>query len=108
MQSNINTTSIACWVVINIRDPAQRRNSDGTPNKLPDMPLLSRDNRLKINIDILKRKLNKQYYQDKQLLIFDATGEQVRWLQYTLERQGYRNYYFLKGGVYSVSHIINQ
>lgn len=35
------------------------------------------------------------------LLIFDAAGEQVRWLQYMLEAEGIKNYYFLRGGVKS-------
>jgi rhodanese-related sulfurtransferase len=38
----------------------------------------------------------------KTLYIFDAAGKQVRWLQYHLERYGYSNYYFLKGGTFSI------
>ena len=36
---------------------------------------------------------------DKQLLIFDAVGKQVRWLQYHLEANGYNNYSFMEKGV---------
>ncbi|CAH0538854.1 rhodanese-like domain-containing protein [Vibrio marisflavi] len=36
---------------------------------------------------------------DQTLLIYDAVGKQVRWLQYLLESKGFNNYYFLQGGV---------
>ena len=34
----------------------------------------------------------------KTLLIYDEVGKQVRWLQYTLERYGIEQYYFMQGG----------
>jgi rhodanese-related sulfurtransferase len=34
----------------------------------------------------------------KTLLIYDKVGKQVRWFQYYLEKEGVRNYYFMKGG----------
>ncbi len=95
-------------VVIDVRDAAQRRNSDGTKNELPDMPNLSKRNDLKLNMDLLKRKLNERKYRGKQLLIFDATGKQVKWLQYSLEKNGYSNYHFLKGGIYSVTKVVHK
>jgi rhodanese-related sulfurtransferase len=33
------------------------------------------------------------------LFIYDAVGKQVRWLQYTLEKNSVPEYYFMKGGV---------
>ncbi len=36
---------------------------------------------------------------DKTLYIFDARGKQIRWLQYYLESQDRKNYFFLKGGL---------
>ncbi len=33
------------------------------------------------------------------LLIYDAVGKQIRWLQYLLERHDIKNYYFMQGGV---------
>ena len=33
------------------------------------------------------------------LLIYDAVGKQVRWLQYLLEKNNIKNYYFMQGGV---------
>ena len=34
----------------------------------------------------------------KTLLVYDKVGKQVRWFQYYLEKEGVRNYYFMKGG----------
>lgn len=34
----------------------------------------------------------------KPLLIYDEVGKQVRWLQYFLEEEGVKAYYFMKGG----------
>lgn len=95
-------------MVIDVRDAAQRRNSDGTKNELPDMPTLSKRDNLKLNMDLLKRKLNERKFRGKHLLIFDATGKQVKWLQYSLEKNGYSNYHFLKGGIYSVTKVVHK
>ena len=95
-------------IVIDIRDAAQRTNSDGTKNTLPDMPALAKGHNLKLGLDLIKRQLNQRKYRGKQLLIFDATGKQVRWLQYSLEKNGYSNYAFLKGGIYSVTKVVHK
>ena len=50
-------------------------------------------------MDRLVKLLKKGEFKDKQMLIFDAVGKQVRWLQYHLEDNGYSNYYFLNKGV---------
>ncbi len=77
-------------MVIDIREPFQR-------DKIP--PLSKVRN---IPSDRLRPLVEANKFKDKLLLIFDATGKQVRWLQYQLEKNGYQNYYFLKGGVYSL------
>ncbi|MFV2058589.1 MAG: rhodanese-like domain-containing protein [Thiohalomonadales bacterium] len=50
-----------------------------------------------------KSSLNKYIAKAKQenrtLLIHDAAGKQVRWLQYYLKEKGVKRYYFMKGGV---------
>jgi len=33
------------------------------------------------------------------LMIYDAAGKQVRWLQYYLEDKGLKSYYFMAGGI---------
>jgi len=49
-----------------------------------------------------KKKLNKYLQQAKKdnrtLYIYDETGKQVRWLQYTLEQNNIKNYFFMKKG----------
>ena len=46
--------------------------------------------------------VEKKVKRDKTLLIFDQVGKQVRWLEYYLVANGYKNYYFLAGGATSV------
>lgn len=82
-------------VILDTRDPFQRsKGSDLPQNKnvlLKNIRSIPMDRALKL---IEKKKLA-----DKQMLIFDAVGKQVRWLQYYLEDAGYSNYYFLEKGV---------
>ncbi|KPJ97494.1 MAG: hypothetical protein AMJ60_11010 [Desulfobacterales bacterium SG8_35] len=77
-------------VNIDIRDPFQRE-------KIPAIPLLRN-----IPLDRLTKLFEKGQFKDKQLLIIDAVGKQVRWLQYYLEEYGYSNYAFLEGGVKAI------
>lgn len=46
----------------------------------------------------LAKYLNKAKAEGKTLYIYDEAGKQVRWLQYTLERENIKNYYFMKKG----------
>jgi len=46
----------------------------------------------------LQKYINQAKAQNKTLLIYDATGNQVRWLQYYLEGQKVSSYYFMQGG----------
>ncbi len=77
-------------VNVDIRDPFQRET-------IPAIPLLRN-----IPLDRLTKLLKKGQFKDKQLLIIDAVGKQVRWLQYYLEEYGYTNYAFLEGGVKAI------
>ncbi len=74
---------------IDIREPFQRR-------EIPPIPKLRN-----IPPDRLVKLLEEDRFKDKELLILDAVGKQVRWLQYYLEKYGYRDYYFLSKGVLS-------
>ena len=38
---------------------------------------------------------------NKALLIYDAAGKQVQWLQYYLKNKGVKEYYFMKGGIHA-------
>lgn len=77
-------------MAIDIRDPFQRE-------VIPDVANLQ-----SIPLDALLGHLKNKDYQDKDLLILDAVGKQVRWLQYYLEDYGYTNYSFLEKGVGSI------
>lgn len=76
-------------VVIDIREPVQRKVIPSFP-KLRNVPS-----------DRLLPLLAKGEFKGNDLLIFDAVGKQVEWLQYYLEKYGYSNYSFLKDGVLS-------
>jgi rhodanese-related sulfurtransferase len=82
-------------MVIDIRDPFQRaKNSTLDQNKNVKLK-----NVRNIPLNRLAKLLDKGEFKDKPLLIFDAVGKQVRWLQYYLEEGGYNNYAFLEKGV---------
>ncbi len=79
-------------LVIDSRDPMQRSE------KLPGF-----ENAMPIPLDkLIKNIIDHDRMKDKQLLIFDQVGKQVRWLMYYLEDKGYDNYFFLKGGATAV------
>jgi rhodanese-related sulfurtransferase len=86
-------------IVIDSRDPFQRaKDTDLDQNK--NVVLNGIRN---IPMDRLTGLLQKGELKDKQLLIFDAVGKQVQWLQYHLQEAGYNNYYFLDKGVLSAA-----
>lgn len=82
-------------VIVDIRDPFQRAK-DATLDQNKTVNLKGIRN---IPMDRLTKLLVKGEFKDKQLLIFDAVGKQVSWLQYYLEDGGYTNYAFLEKGV---------
>ncbi len=86
-------------IVIDLRDPFQR-SKDATLAQNKNVDLAGIRN---IPMDRLTGLLKKGEFKDKQLLIFDAVGKQVDWLQYHLEDGGYSNYYFLAKGVLSAA-----
>ena len=56
----------------------------------------------------LAKYLNKAKAANKTLYIYDEAGKQVRWLQYTLERENIKDYYFMaKGAKGFYKKIIN-
>lgn len=76
-------------IVLDVRDLRQRDN--------PLFPMREKraqlDETQKLAEVVAEAKRSK-----KTLLIYDKVGKQVRWLQYYLEQQGVKNYYFLAGG----------
>lgn len=86
-------------LVIDIREPFQRAQNP----TLPQNKMLVLENVRNIPSDRLVSLLQKGEFKDKTLLITDAVGKQVQWLQYYLEDGGYKNYFFLKKGVLGAS-----
>lgn len=74
-------------MVVDIREPFQR-------HMIPQL-----DNIRNIPSDRFTELLKQGEFKDKELLIMDAVGKQVQWIQYYLETNGYTNYYFLGKGV---------
>jgi rhodanese-related sulfurtransferase len=77
-------------MVIDAREPFQRKEIPQLPGTLRNVPS-----------DRLAELIKKGEFKGNQLLILDAVGKQVEWIQYYLEAGGYKNYYFLKKGVLS-------
>jgi len=78
-------------IVIDIRDPYQREGIS---------MFVGREHRVlldqKKRID---RYIRKAKQTGKALLIYDAAGKQVRWLQYYLNYKGLKKFYFMDGGI---------
>lgn len=76
-------------MVIDAREPFQRK-------EIPELPMLRN-----VPTDRLVELIKSGQFKGNQLLIMDAVGKQVEWIQYYLEAGGYTNYYFLDKGVLS-------
>ncbi len=82
--------------LIDMREPIQRKK---TPDFAGKKPANYYSKRL---VELLKQDSFKKSSKGKVLYFYDAVGKQVRWLQYHLEAEGYEDYYFLEGGVWSI------
>ncbi len=74
-------------IVVDIREPFQRET-------IPPLPALRN-----IPSDRFAELLKTGEFKGKELMILDAVGKQVEWIQYYLEMYGYTNYFFLDKGV---------
>lgn len=83
-------------ILFDARDPMQRSKVPDFGGKVPGNYYF---NKL---VPLLKQEGFKKANRDKPLFFFDATGKQVRWLQYLLEAEGYPNYWFLRDGVAAI------
>jgi len=77
-------------IVLDIRDKYQRAGVGFYPGK---ERWTSLDNQKK-----LKKYLKLARQKNKTLFIYDEVGKQVRWLQYALEEEGIKDYYFMEKG----------
>jgi len=80
-------------IVLDVRDRFQR---EGLSIFVGREYRVSLDNKEKLVKYITKAQAEK-----KGLLIYDASGHQVRWLQYYLEKHKVDRYFFMKGGIHS-------
>lgn len=76
-------------IVVDVREPFQRKN-------IPQIPQLRN-----IPSDRLVEMIAEGELKGNQLLILDAVGKQIEWIQYYLAQHQYTNYYFLENGVLS-------
>ena len=74
-------------LLIDIREPYQR-----------DILILEKST-ISAPLNKFHHKINLMKASKSTILIYDAVGKQVRWLQYLLEKHGIENYYFMQGGV---------
>ena len=74
-------------VIVDVRDPNQREKQLFKGKPVRNVPVERFETFL------------KQQKPSTKIMVFDAVGKQVQWLQYILDGQNYTNYKFLKGGV---------
>lgn len=76
-------------ILVDVRDKAQR-----------DIILFPyREEKITLHEeDEFNSLVKKAKRENKTLLIYDKVGKQVRWIQYRLEKQGVKKYFFMKGG----------
>jgi len=77
-------------IIIDIRDADQRAGVS-----LFQM----RDHHIPLDNDRLKTWIDKAKAENRTMYFVDATGKQVEWLQYFLQAEGLKDYWFMKGGV---------
>lgn len=77
-------------VVIDIRTPLERAGLSLFVGRERHVPLEK--------LKKLDRAIGKAINEGKALLAYDASGQEVRWLQYYLEKKGLTDYAFMDGG----------
>jgi len=77
-------------IILDIRDRAQRDGFYIFSGHEHSIPLNNKKS--------IKSILQQAKQSQKPLYIYDATGKQVRWLQYYLESEKVKEYYFMEGG----------
>lgn len=76
-------------IILDVRDRVQR-----------DTPLFPfRELRAQLDEkDKIDAAIEQAKQENKTLLVYDAVGKQVQWMQYHIEGKGLKDYYFMKGG----------
>jgi len=79
-------------LILDVRDKYQRAGIGFYPGKERWASLDEKDK--------LRKYIHQAISQNKTLMIYDEVGKQVRWLQYELEKEGAKNYYFMHKGAH--------
>jgi len=90
-KANMNSNNS---IVIDVRDSIQRAKKLRGLNNVKKIPMDK----------FIPNFVEKRVHRDKSLFIFDQVGKQVRWLEYYLVANGYKNYHFLAGATNSSRH----
>ncbi len=77
-------------LVMDIRTPLERAGLSLFVGRERSIPLHKRKK--------LDRFIQKSLDQERPLLAYDASGQEVRWLQYYLEEKGVTDYWFMRDG----------
>ena len=85
-------------ILLDIRDRVQREDGISL--------FAGREHRVTLDSARLNRYIERAKKNDQGLLIYDAAGKQVRWLQYRLEDSGVKNYFFMAGGADAYYHYL--
>jgi rhodanese-related sulfurtransferase len=86
-----NKVASTSAIVLDVRDRFQREGLS---------IFVGRERRAHLdNKKMLDRFIKKAKRENRPLLVHDAAGKQVRWLQYYLKDQGVSDYYFMEGGI---------
>ncbi|MGD8560569.1 MAG: rhodanese-like domain-containing protein [Gammaproteobacteria bacterium] len=98
--STMATDNPSDVIVLDIRDKYQRAG-------VGFFPIQERWTSLN-KMDKVYSYIRKAKQKGKTLFIYDEVGKQVRWLQYALEREGIKNYYFMDKGATGYYDMITQ
>lgn len=74
-------------VFIDVREPYVRK-------KLPALKALKH-----LPLSRITPMLEAKKFQENTVYFMDGSGKQLQWLQYVLEKHGYKNYFFVKEGL---------
>ncbi|MGD8567790.1 MAG: rhodanese-like domain-containing protein [Gammaproteobacteria bacterium] len=98
--STLATNDPSKAIVLDIRDKYQRAG-------VGFFPIQERWTSLN-KMDRVYSYIRKAKQKGKTLFIYDEVGKQVRWLQYALEREGVKQYYFMEKGATGYYKMISQ
>jgi rhodanese-related sulfurtransferase len=98
--SDMATEDPSKVIVLDIRDKYQRAG-------VGFFPIQERWTSLN-KMDKVYDYIRKAKEKGKTLFIYDEVGKQVRWLQYALEREGVKDYYFMDKGATGYYKMISQ